>query len=163
MVILRMGRLHRAWCKVHGSHCVAEERQPNGIVGIASTALFHATHSFVRDDIRVSYFETSRLERAMEVDQQVVTGTLFCHPFVVVDHPLVTMVHEVYFQAFHTHIGIMLDDIEMLLHREPREPQENTHTALTTIVHQLSDIYLIACYEWITHILTPSFVQQNIL
>ena len=58
----------------------------------------------------------------MKIHHQLVLGTLADNALIVIDHPLVAVVHEVDFQSLHTHLCIIRNQIHVVLYREPRQP-----------------------------------------
>ena len=130
---------------------------------MTSSTLLHAPDAFVGNHVGISYLESGRLERAMKIDHEVVACALFRYALVIIHHPLVAMVHEIDFQSLHPHIGIMFNDIEVLLDGEPCEPKEHTYSPLAPIVDELLDVNLVAHLKRVAHVLAPAFVQKNVL
>ena len=51
MIVFGLGVLHGTWRKVHSANGIAHIWQPDAVFGAASSALFQAAHTFVRDKV----------------------------------------------------------------------------------------------------------------
>ena len=130
---------------------------------MASGPLLEAPNPLVGDDIGIAYFQSGRFEGTVEVDNQLVGRTLFGHPLIVVDHPLVAVVHEIDFESLDPHVGIMLDQLHVLLYGEPGEPEDDPHPLLPSVLHEFAHINALAHGIRVAHILAPPLVEQYVL
>ena len=116
------------------------------------------------EHIGVGTVEARGLVRAVEVDEEVVTGGGFSHAVVEVDDHLVVAVHEVDLEAFHAHVGIVLADMfHVLVDGGIAHPKHDAHIALGAIVHQFLDVDFGHHLEKVSLFVDgPAFVQNDI-
>ena len=161
-VVLGLCVVHGAWREVHGPYGIAHEGQPDAVLGLAAAALLQAAHAFVADEVGQTLLQSGGFVRAVVVDEELVVGALAGHTFVEVHHPLVAVVHEVDLQSLHAHLGIEGDEVHVLLYGEPREPEDDADVLACAVLHELLDVYLVACGEGVLHAFVPAFVQQDV-
>ena len=162
-IVLGLQRSHRTRCEVHRTDGIAHEGQPDRVVGCTAAALLQAAHTLVGEQVGIAILQSGGLKGTVEVDHQVVLGTLSGGALVEVHHPLVAVVHEVYLQSLHAHLGVVLNHLGMLLYGKPRHPEPHADTFLPSVVDKLLHVDDIDILERVAHILTPALVEQDIL
>ena len=65
---------HRAGRVVHWSDGIADEGQPNGVVGLARAVVLHAAHSFVGQYVGILVVQSAGMEGSVEIDEDVMRG-----------------------------------------------------------------------------------------
>ena len=124
--------------------------------------MFHATHSFVRQYIRIFIFQSGRFERAMKIDKQMMFGCFPGYPFVIVDHPLIASVHKINLKSFYSPFIESLEEIKIVFYRQPRQPKHNPYIFFFAITNQFVQVYFgIRCIR-ITCTFSPAFIHNNI-
>ena len=148
---------------VHWTYGITHERIEYAIVRDTSTILFYASHAFVRKDIRILVFQTGRLERTVEIHEQMMLGCFSCYTFVVVHHPLVATVHEVNLHTLHAPFFELREEVEIVFYTQPSEPKDHAYILFLTITDQFLQVEIVVRSVWVISALCPTFVQQDVL
>ena len=81
--------------------------------------MLQSKHALIGQQVRQALLKSRWLEGAVEIDHQLVLGTLADDALIVVDHPLVTVIHEVNLQTHYAHFGIIGYQVHVMLDGEP--------------------------------------------
>ena len=147
---------------VHRTDCITHERIEHTVVRLAGTVPFHTTHTFVRKHVRILVFQTGRLERSVEVHNQVMLGSFGSYTVVVIHHPLVVTVHEVNLHALHAPFLELGEEVEVLFYTSPSEPQDNAHVLFLSITDKFMQVQVVVWSIRVAGSLRPTFVQQDV-
>ena len=153
---------HRPRGVVHGAHGVADVGEPCAVRGCAAAHLLHAPHALVCQYVGVAVLQPRGLEGPVERHDHAVSCRLLRHALVVVDHPLVAAVHEVDLHPLHAPLAEALEEVEMLLHGEPRQPEDDPHVALPAVADQLLEVDVRIGREGVAGILCPPLVHDDV-
>ena len=100
----------------------------------------------------------------MEVDEEVVLGCHVGHAIIKVNHFLVVTIHEIDFEAFDSHLGVMLaDPLHVVVDGGIAGPENQTHVTFLAVGHQLGQVDLGYHLEQVGFLVnSPAFVQDDI-
>ena len=99
------------------------------------------------------------MEGSVEVDEDVVAGSLTSHTLVEVDHPLILTVHEVDLHAPYAPLLEALEEIHVVLHRQPRQPDDDANALFLGIGYELGQVHIGVGVEGVARVERPAFVH----
>ena len=99
----------------------------------------------------------------MHVYKQLVLCCLNHHSFVEVNHPLVGVVHKVNLDSGNAPLGVFLEEVEVLLYCQPRQPDDDAHAFILTIFDKFLKVHVLLCCVGVACALCPTLVEKNVL
>ena len=99
----------------------------------------------------------------MEVDDDVMFGSLLNNALVEVGHPLVGMIHEVDFHSCDSPLLIDAEDgVDVLPDGEPWQPENDFHTFGVAILNKVGQAQVVVADKWVAGRLCPTLVEQDV-
>ena len=160
--VIRLAAHHGSGREVHCPYGITDEGQPDAIVGMAVLTPLHTAHSLVGYQVRIFVFQSRRLERAVEVDEQVMPRSLCRSPLVEVSHPPVVTVHKVHLHALDTPLLVCSKQLHVVLNGQPRKPQYDSHATLGSIADEGRKVNVGISHERIARIACPILVHDDV-
>ena len=98
----------------------------------------------------------------MHVNHQMTVSSSLDNPLIEIDHPLVTMVHEINLNSSHSHISESFEQVEMVFHALPGKPKKNADALALSVVNDFLQIEVVVGHKRVSRLLCPTLIHQNI-